>query len=92
MAAGTDLDSYLVHLNAGGAWGYIVRLPAAPLAPCLALGHLLGRAPWLTPSVRDTNAMIPLIQTRRHAIVKPWRTATSVRVDWNGTFVVMPTP
>jgi hypothetical protein len=90
-AVGLPDGAFREALGAGGDWGYVIRLPADPLAPCLALGQLGTAAPWLALA-GDSLEIVPLIETRWHAIVSTTRVTGRVQVDGVGTLVVIPQP
>jgi hypothetical protein len=61
------LDS---RLWGGGEVAYIVALPHRVPDACLAASELASRAPWLVAGgVALADALIPLVDTRPHAIV-----------------------
>lgn len=72
----------------GADWGYIVRLPAQPLAPCLEAGELLALAPWLVLS--PDSQIRALIEVRPHAVVRVPRVVGRVYLDWRGSMQIIP--
>jgi len=87
IAEGLDSAAYRRSMSFGADRGYVVRLPAVPLAPCLAAANLLHYAPWL--NVPGT-AVYPVVETRPYAVVRPDRVAGRVVVEWGGWLRVLP--
>jgi len=90
-AVGLVGEQFRSAIRAGSDWGYIVRLPTLPLAPCLVADQVLEYAPWLTLS-GGTTAFTALIEVRSHAVVRPSRVVGRVELDWQGALVILPTP
>jgi hypothetical protein len=77
-AVSLDTGTFATSLGAGRAAGFILAVPRQPPDRCAALRDLLDRATWAS------NALIvPLIDTRRHVVVR--RGAQAFDVDWDGT-------
>jgi hypothetical protein len=91
IAVGLVADQFRTAIRAGSDWGYIVRLPTLPLAPCLVVDQVLEYAPWLEFS-GGTTALTALIEIRSHAVVRPSRIVGRVELDWQGALVILPTP
>jgi hypothetical protein len=89
IAAGVAAEQFRAAIRAAGDWGYIVRLPTLPLAPCLEADQVLAYAPWLelSPGAAELTA---LIEVRSHAVVRPHRVAARVELDWLGSLVILP--
>jgi hypothetical protein len=91
VAVGLMPDQFRSAMRTGSDWGYIVRLPTLPLAPCLVADQVLEYAPWLELS-GGTTALTALIEIRSHAVVRSSRVVGRVELDWQGALVVLPTP
>ncbi len=91
IAAGMAADQFRAAIRAGGDWGYVVRLPTLPLAPCLVADQILAYAPWLDLSP-GAMALTALIEVRSHAVVRPPRVVGRVELDWQGAMVIVPIP
>lgn len=82
-AAGLSDSSLEAALAHGDAAEYVVALPRASLDPCRDVRRLVARVPWIPLGA----ALDPLVDTRRHAIVR--RTAAAAfAVDWDGVLRV----
>lgn len=90
VAAGLATDQFRDAIGAGGDWGYIVRLPILPLAPCLVADQVLEHAPWVDLS-SGTRELTALIEIRSHAVVRSHRVVGRVELDWQGALVILPT-
>jgi hypothetical protein len=71
-------DDYRAALEDGRDVAYVLAVPTAELAPCAALAELRTPTTWLDP-----QSLVPLLDTRRRAIVR--RDAAVFSVDWNGS-------
>jgi hypothetical protein len=60
---------------------YIVSLDRRPLDPCREIQALMDGVPWLNPS-----AIVPLAETRLHAIVRRGR--SGITVEWDGGLLI----
>jgi hypothetical protein len=89
VAAGMPADRFRNAMRAGDDWGYIVRLPTRPLAPCLVADQVLAHAPWMELSP-GTTALTALIEVRSHAVVRAPRVVGRVELDWQGALVILP--
>jgi len=79
-AAALDAGAYDAQLAAGGAPAFVVALPRDPADPCLALGALRARIPWLGRADIPAAALLaPLVETRAHLLVRG-----AARVAWDG--------
>lgn len=93
VAEGLSGEAFWRAVHEGGDWGYIVRLPLAPVAPCLVAEQVLRYIPWFPIRLDDTRrALTPLVETRSHALARAARVAGRVETDWNGALVVVPRP
>ena len=70
-----------VRLGADAA--YVLAVDSQPLDACGDLKALVDRAPWLDPST-----IVPLVDTRLHAVVRRGRSGLSM--EWNGGIVIAP--
>ena len=82
-ALGMPATDFAAALAAGGSSHYVVSLPRTTLDPCADVRRLLGRAPWLAA---PGAGLEPLVDTRRHIIVR--RGAAAFTVDWDGVLRV----
>jgi len=58
-------------LWSGNDFAYIVSVPRIPPDPCYGVRRLLARAPWISvPGADISDVLLPLIDTRLHAITK----------------------
>ena len=89
VAAGVAADQFRATIRAGADWGYVVRLPTLPLAPCLVADQVLAYAPWLELSP-GAAGLTALIEVRSHAVVRPHRIVGRVELDWQGALVILP--
>jgi hypothetical protein len=80
VAAGLAPTAFAAALRAGRDRAYVVSLPRHVLDRCAASVALVRRIPWAAPAVG--SALIPLVETRRYAILGP-RVGT-VAIDWDG--------
>jgi hypothetical protein len=60
---------------------YVLSVESQPVDACGELAALVDRAPWLDPAT-----VVPLVDTRLHAIVRRGRAGLSV--DWDGGIVI----
>ncbi len=91
IAVGLVTEQFRTAIRAGSDWGYIVRLPTLPLAPCLVADQLLEYAPWLELS-GGTTRLTALVEIRSHAVVRSPRVVGRVELDWQGALVIVPRP
>ena len=82
-ALGLPAADFAAALAAGGSAQFVLSLPRAALDPCREVRRLLARAPWLAAASAGVE---PLVDTRRHVIVR--RGAAAFTVDWDGTLRV----
>jgi hypothetical protein len=61
--------------------GYVMSLDSQPLDPCRDLQALLDGARWLDP-----ETIVPLVETRLHAIVRRGR--SGVTAEWDGGLLI----
>jgi len=70
VSVGVRLESLNSTLWGGGEVAYVVALPHSVPDACIAATELALRAPWLVlGGVALADALIPLVDTRPHAIV-----------------------
>jgi Bacterial extracellular solute-binding proteins, family 5 Middle len=69
VAAGVGTERLDASLWGGGEVAYVVALPHAVPDACVAASELASRAPWLVNGVALADVLIPLVDTRPHAIV-----------------------
>ncbi|MEA2723944.1 MAG: hypothetical protein QOH59_1715 [Gemmatimonadales bacterium] len=75
-AAGLDEAEFATAVRSGSERAYVIGLPRQSLAPCRDVSTLPAGA-----------RLLPLIDTRAHAIVR--KGAPPLTVDWDGTLRVM---
>jgi hypothetical protein len=85
VADGVTSAALAQGLRAGDDFGYVVSLPLRPAERCYSVRRLLKRAPWLA-GVDLSEALIPLVEADRHAIVDAGK--TGLAVDWNNRVYV----
>ena len=71
-------------LRVGGDAGYVVSVESRPLDACRELQALMDAAPWLDP-----GTIMPLVETRQHAIIRRGR--SGIAADWDGGLVIAST-
>jgi len=75
-------SAFAAALLAADDVAYVLPLPRFTVAPCLELATLLRAAPWLESARSDRGLpVIPLIETRSHALVRRGRVGLSVDAD-----------
>ncbi len=75
-------SAFAAALHAGDEVAYVLPLPRFIVAPCHEFAMLLRSAPWLESARTDSRLpVIPLIETRSHAIVRRGRVGLSVDAD-----------
>jgi len=81
-AAAIGPSAFAAALQSGDDVAYVLPLPRFTVAPCQELAMLLRAAPWLE-SARTGSGLpvIPLIETRSHALVRRGRVGLSVDAD-----------
>lgn len=79
VSLGVPAADFAAALAAGGSSQYVVSLPRAALDPCAEVRRLVGRAAWLAA---PGAGLEPLVDTRRHVVVR--RGAAAFTVDWDG--------
>lgn len=78
-AVGMRAPEFAAVLAVGGSSHFVVSLPRAALDLCAEIRKLQGRAPWLAAAGAGLE---PLVETRRHVVVR--RGAAAFTVDWDG--------
>jgi hypothetical protein len=87
-AEGVTREEFVRHLAAGDELAYVLPLPRTPADPCWAVYHLLWEARWMAGLGENLqHALFPLVDTRRHVIVRSGR--VGLMRDFYGN--VMPT-
>lgn len=89
IAKGLESEAFRRTMVAGLDRGYVVQLPAAPVAPCLSAGNLVQYAPWLDIAGAEP-AIYPAVETRPHAVVRPGRVTGRLVLEWGGALRVLP--
>jgi hypothetical protein len=69
---GLELETFSAARTLGSERGYVLSLPHRPLTPCAEAAIWTGK-----------GHLVPLIDTRPHAIVR--RGSPQLTVDWDGT-------
>ena len=80
-ALGLTGNALAQAIRLGTDAGYVVSVDSRPVDPCRDLQSLIGAAPWLDP-----ETIVPLIDTRRQAIVR--RGLSGVSSEWDGGLVL----
>ena len=75
-AVGLAGDALAVARRRGSDAGYIVAVANNPIAPCRDLQVVADVIPWLDP-----ETIVPLVDTRLHAIVRRGRSGISAESD-----------
>jgi hypothetical protein len=75
-ATGLTDEALAVARRRGTDAGHIVAVASAPVDPCRDLQALMDAAPWLDP-----ETILPLVDTRLHAIVRRGRSGLSAESD-----------
>jgi len=82
-AAGMPEEELNASLERGDQFAYIIWLPVDPADPCIEIRRLIDRADWLSHlGGRLAGAMLPLVDTRRFAIVR--KGTSGLTMDWAG--------
>jgi hypothetical protein len=74
VATALSPSAFAAALQAGDDLAYVLPLPRSAAAPCQEFAMLLRAAPWL-------QSVIPLLDTRSHAIVRRGRVGLAVDAD-----------
>ena len=80
-AAGLRGSSLALARRQGADAGYVLAVDSQPLDACRDLQMLAAGSRWLDPAT-----MVPLIETRMHAIVRRGR--SGVTMEWDGGIVI----
>jgi hypothetical protein len=80
-ATGLTGEALALARRLGNDAGYIVALDSRPVDACRDLQTLMDGARWLDP-----QTIVPLVETRMHAIVRRGR--SGVAAEWDGGVVV----
>jgi hypothetical protein len=75
-ATGLSGEALAVARRRGTDVGHIVSVATSPIDPCHDLQRLMDGAPWLDP-----ETIVPLVDTRLHAIVRRGRSGVSAESD-----------
>jgi hypothetical protein len=75
-ATGLTGEALAVARRRGTDAGHIVAVASSPIDPCRDLQALMDATPWLDP-----ETIIPLVDTRLHAIVRRGRSGVSAESD-----------
>lgn len=83
-AASMNASDFDDALRSARETAFVIAVPARSLAACVDTQSLFARVPWLAADSASWNGRLtPLIDTRRHAIVRTDR--VSATIDWSGT-------
>jgi hypothetical protein len=82
-ASGLTNDAMAQALRRGNESAYILSVNRRPLDPCREMQVLLSNARWIDP-----HSIVPLVDTRLHAIVRRGRQHLST--EWDGTILMEP--
>ena len=80
-ATGVAGEALTLALRRGNDAGYVLALDSRPVDPCGGLQTLMDDARWLDP-----ETIVPLVETRMHAIVRRGR--SGVTAEWDGGVVI----
>lgn len=80
-ATGLSGEALTLALRRGSDAAYVVALDSRPVDACGALQTLMDDARWLDP-----ETIVPLIETRVHAIVRRGRSGATA--EWDGGVVI----
>ncbi|HEY7190334.1 MAG TPA: ABC transporter substrate-binding protein [Vicinamibacterales bacterium] len=83
-ASGLTGEPLALAKRLGSDVGYVISVDSRPLDPCRDLQELIEGARWIDP-----ETMVPLVDTRLHAIVRRGR--GDAIVDWDGGMVIADT-
>jgi hypothetical protein len=95
QTAALDAESFRQALLAGQNMAYILSLPRLTANPCRSAADLATRTGWIVrrgsspvgPSqLQLSRSLVPLVDTRRQAIV--YRGRIGLAIDWDGTPVL----
>jgi hypothetical protein len=82
-ATGLTGEALALAHRLGSDAGYVIALDSQPIDPCRELKVLSDAARWV-----DAETIVPLVDTRLHAIVRRGR--SGVTAEWDGGLVVAP--
>lgn len=74
-------EAFALALRGGGDAGYVMPFDIRPIDPCRELQIVMERAPWLDPAT-----IVPLVDTRRRAIVRRGR--SGIVSEWDGGLLI----
>ena len=80
-ATGLSGEALALARRRGSDAGYIMSLDGRPVDPCRDLQALMDGARWLDP-----ETIVPLVETRLHAVVRRGR--SGVTAEWDGGLVI----
>jgi hypothetical protein len=80
-ATGLTGEALARALRLGNDAGYVVSVESRPIDSCRDLHALMDRARWLDPAT-----ILPLVDTRRHAVVR--RQRSGITTDFDGSVVI----
>ena len=85
-ASGLTGEPLALAKRLGSDVGYVISVDSRPIDPCRDLQELIEGARWIDP-----ETIVPLVDTRLHAIVRRGRSG-GVIADWDGGMVIADTP
>ena len=80
-ATGLTGEALALARRLGTDAGYVLSLDSRPIDPCRDLQALAEGARWL-----DAETIVPLVETRLHAVVRRGR--SGVTADWDGGLLI----
>jgi hypothetical protein len=80
-ATGLTAEALWRAVRLGEDAGYVLAIDSQPVDACGELKALADRAPWLDPAT-----IVPLVDTRLHAVVRRGRSGLST--EWDGGIVL----
>ncbi len=88
VSEGVTKGQFGMSLRAGSDFAYILALPRRTPIPCFEAKEFIDRVPWL--AVLGTgflDALVPLVETRSHAIAR--KDKFGLYVDWYNNLVIV---
>jgi hypothetical protein len=92
LAMGLSPEAFVASLQSGADRAYVFPLPRRPYSVCAWMSNLIAATDWLVPaepitpdqsSNRFRQSLAPLVDTRRHVVVR--RNRIGLLLEWDGT-------
>ncbi|UCD25429.1 MAG: hypothetical protein JSW51_05805 [Gemmatimonadota bacterium] len=96
QAVALSKEDYGRELLSGNSMAYVLPLQRLSMAPCRSASDLVARASWMVPSgsteggatvLQLGRVVVPLVDTRRHAVV--YRGSMGLAVDWDAVPILL---